>query len=314
MSRSVPTPSGPSRQAAPRFLALLLLASAVLPPATAAEPAPAEPAATDPPPAAAGEAATPDLDALRAEVEAAERRYNRAARERDRETFHGLLTKDSVFLAGELHAGRLAVMTVWQPLFDGKYGFRYEAESLGTTVARSGEWAWSVGSVETRFHRPGVADEEVTESDYLHLWSRGEDGAWRLAYASTLVVHPTLGAARDPRSGLMTAWPELADQIGARIEIHWKPERVVRAESGEMAFIYGSYEASFAPPSEDGDGGDAAGDGDGRDEDDAGAGDDIDADVIAGEGHFLAVWEKDDEGHWQLAAEGFTPPGIYGSR
>jgi uncharacterized protein (TIGR02246 family) len=307
---------------------LLLLAAAVLLPATAAEPAPAEPAATDPPPAAAGEAAAaPDLDVLRAEVEAAERRYNRAARERDRETFHGLLTKDTVFLAGELHAGRLAVMAVWQPLFDGKYDFRYDAETLESTVARSGEWAWSVGSVETRYQRPGVTTEDVTESDYLHVWSRDEDGEWRLAYNSTLVVHPSLGAARDPRSGLMTPWPELADQIGARIEIRWNPEKVVRAESGEMAYTFGVYEASFTPPSATGDGDDAAGDdaadddpagddaaGDGDNGADADADADADAETIAGEGHFLAVWEKDDAGHWQLAAEGFTPPGIYGDR
>ena len=234
----------------------------------------------------------------RERVEAAERRFNQAARERDRQTFHDLLAGDSVFLAGELHSGRSAVMAVWQHLFDGKFDFRYDAETLETTVARSGELAWSIGTVRTSFRRPGMDTDETTDGHYLHIWRPNEEGAWRLAYAATLVVHPSLGASRDPRSGLMTAWPELADQVDAQIEIRWSPEVTERAGSGELAFSFGGYEASFSPPAEAPDGSAPdAGDGDAE---------------ITGKGHFLAVWQKDDRGHWQLAAEGFTPPGIYG--
>ena len=276
MARFTPTASAPKQSAVGCFLGILFLTATVT-------------SASDPPAEAAS-----DPNVLRTQVEAVERRFNQAARERDRQSFRELLAKDSVFLAGELHRGRLGVLAIWQHLFDGKYDFRYDAEALDTTVARSGEFAWSVGAVRTSFQRPGVATEEVTDSHYLHLWTRGEEGAWQLAYASSLVVHPSLGAARDPRSGLMTAWPELADQIGARTEIRWNSDVLVRAESGELAYSFGEYEASFAPPGTD----------DAEPAGDASA-------IIAGKGHFLAVWEKDDKGHWQLAAEGFTPPSIY---
>ncbi len=252
----------------------------------ASEPTAAEPVA----------AVTIDLEARRAEAEAAEHGFNLAAKERDRQSFHDLLAKDSVFLAGELHSGRLAVMAIWQHLFDGKYDFRYEAEAATVAVAGSGELAWAVGAVTTSFQRPGVDSKEVTEGHYLHVWTRGE-GGWRLAYASSLVVHPTLGAARDPRSGLMTAWPELADQIDARIDIRWAPSVSVRAVSGELAYTFGEYEASFLPPS-------AGTSAPARDESAA---------TLAGKGNYLAVWHKDDQDRWQLAAEGFTPPGIYRS-
>ena len=34
--------------------------------------------------------------------------------------------------------------------------------------------------------------------------------------------------------------------------------------------------------------------------------------AIGGSGNYLAVWQRDDAGRWQLAGEGFTPPTIYG--
>lgn len=243
-----------------------------------------------------------DLDALSGEVEAAEHRFNQAARERNRQQFHDLLSTDSVFLAGELHSGRLAVMAIWQHLFDGKFDFRYEAEVSSVAVARSGELAWAVGEVTTSFQRPGVDTLETTEGHYLHVWKRGEEGDWLLTHAASLVVHPTLGAARDPRGGLMTAWPELADQIDAAIDLRWQPTVTQRATSGELAVTFGEYEATFTPlernvavpsPSGGPEGEPAVGA------------------AISGKGHYLAVWQRDEQNRWQLAGEGLTPPGIY---
>lgn len=252
-------------------------------------------------PPAAQDGAEVDLDDHLGRLEAAEHRFNRAAAERDRPAFRALLAKDAVFLAGELHRGRLAVMAIWQPLFEGKYDFRYQGELLAAAVAGSGELGWTVGTVRTSFHRPGMAEAEVTDGHYLNVWRRGEANDWRLAYAASLVVHPTLGAGRDPRSGLMTAWPELADRIDAEIEIRWQPETTVRAASGELAYSFGTYRASFSS-AQAGEAGEGA--------DDDGAAGEVSA--VAGEGHYLAVWHKDQRGRWQLAAEGFTPPGIYG--
>ena len=230
----------------------------------------------------AGETAPSPAEA----VTAADDAYNQAARERDREAFRELLAPEVVFLAGEVQKGRLAVLGIWQPLFEGKFDFRYQGSRLDAQVSESGDLAYTVGGAETRFTRPGLSEPEVTDSHYLNIWAPDDQGKWVLQVASSLVVHPTLGAARDPRSGLMTAWPELADQIGSEIELSWKPEKTVRAASGELAYTFGTYDAAFRPPGEG-------------------------AEPQTGSGHFVAVWHKDDKGTWQLAAEGFTPPGIY---
>ena len=227
-----------------------------------------------------------DLEALRIAVESVDSSYNKAARERDQPTFRELLAKDVIFLADEVKKGRLSMLSIWQHLFDGKYDFRYEANRLETHVAGSGELAWTVGTAVTRFTRPGL-DEQVTDSHYLNIWAPNDEGKWQLKASGSLVVHPTLGASRDPRSGLMTAWPELSDQIGADIQIHWTPEFTTRAKSDDVAYSFGEYEVVFAPS--------ATGEGSAH----------------SGKGHFVAVWQKDDRGRWQLAAEGFTPPGIY---
>lgn len=224
------------------------------------------------------ESSSPTLEALRASDEA----FHRAAMARDRGAAEEHLAEDVVFFADELLRGRQAFLDGWAPLWQGKYDFTFSAGLLRATVADSGDLGFTIGDVETRFQHPVETEPSVTGGHYLNVWSRSQDGRWKLRASGALVVHPELGAARDPRSGLMTAWPELADQIDARIEIRWLPERTERAASGELALTLGSYTAAF---------------GEGPDR-------------RAGEGHFLAVWQRDDSGSWQLAAESFTPPAI----
>lgn len=209
--------------------------------------------------------------------------FNRAAAARDRGAVEKLLAEDAVFFADRLHRGRQEFLDGWLPLWEGKYDFSFSAGLLQASVAESGDLGFAIGTVETRFQHPVEPEPTVTAGHYLNVWSRGGEGQWQLRASTALVVHAELGAARDPRSGLMTAWPELADRIGDRIEIDWRPQRTERAASGELAFTLGSYAASF---------------GDGQDR-------------RSGEGHFLALWRRDAAGAWQLAAEGFTPPEIH---
>ncbi|MEM7582590.1 MAG: nuclear transport factor 2 family protein [Acidobacteriota bacterium] len=220
------------------------------------------------------------LVALRSSDEA----FNRAARSRDRAAVAKLLAEGAVFFADALHRGRQAFLEGWQPLWEGKYDFSFDASVLQATVAESGDLGFTLGTVETRYQHPVEPEPTVITGHYLNVWAldgeAGSEGEWRLQASTALVVHAELGAARDPRSGLMTAWPELADQIDAHIEIDWRPERTSRAASGELAYSLGRYAASF--------------------ENDEGR--------QAGEGYFLAVWQRDAAGAWQLAAEGFTPP------
>ena len=295
-------------RSAPFGVALLFVV--IVGPLAASEPTEMDPVTQE----AADEvsAETPDVEAFRTAVEAADRNLDQAARERDRETFQGLLATDTVFLAGELHRGRLEVLAIWQHLFDGKYDFRYEGETLDVVVAASGDLAWTVGAARTRFTRPGLTEPEVIDGHYLHLWKPDDEGAWRLVYNASLVVHPTLGSARDPRSGLMTAWPELADQVGARIDLVWNPLDHVVASSGEVAYTFGEYSATFGPPSPLTP--PAESDSASESSDDAEATTEPPSEPIAGTGNYLAVWQKDEQGRWQLAGEGFTPPGIYSGR
>ncbi|MEM7352303.1 MAG: nuclear transport factor 2 family protein [Acidobacteriota bacterium] len=209
--------------------------------------------------------------------------FNQAAAARDRGVVEKLLAEDAVFFADQLHRGRQAFLDGWAPLWEGKYDFSFKAGLLQASVAESGDLGFAIGTVETRFQHPVEPAPTVTGGHYLNVWSRRGEGDWHLRASTALVVHAELGAARDPRSGLMTAWPELADRIGDRIEIDWRPEHTERAASGELAYTLGSYAASF---------------GDGEDR-------------RSGEGHFLAVWQRNAAGAWQLAAEGFTPPELH---
>ncbi|MEM9552777.1 MAG: nuclear transport factor 2 family protein [Acidobacteriota bacterium] len=215
-------------------------------------------------------------------LESADRAYNAAASQRDRQGLGALLTDDAVFFAETTHRGRAAFLDAWAPLWTAKYDFSYRATTLEATVAASGELGYALGTVTTSFRRPGLDEETVTESHYLNLW-RHDDSGWRLAASTALVVHPELGAAREPRSGLMTAWPRLADQVGSAITLEWTPDQVENASSGELRVVAGTYTARFD---------------DGEQE-------------HTGGGDFLAVWRRDADGGWQLAAEGYTPPDLH---
>lgn len=214
---------------------------------------------------------------------AADAAHQRAAGSRDREAFLATLGADAKLFADTLREGPEAFVQAMGPLWTGKYDFHYDGTPLEATVAESGELGFTLGEVETRFQRPGLSRVESIRGHYLNVWSRDGEEGWKLVASTSLVVHPRLGAARDPRSGLMTAWPELKGRIGAEIEIRWMPETVVRAESADLAYTLGRYRASF---------------------EDTGS-------SHSGSGHFLAVWRRDDADHWQLVAEGFTPPGIF---
>lgn len=230
---------------------------------------------------AAGSSADPST--AKAALSAADQAYNRAAKERDRESFHALLSSDALFFADTLKRGRIDYVASWAPLFEGKYDFRYLGDLQEVIVAESGDMGWTRGNATTSFVRPGSQEAVETPSQYMTVWRKGPEGQWQVVASATLVVHPEHGAARDPRSGLMTAWPELADQIDARIKIEWTPESTVRAQSGELAYSLGSYFAEFEKGGT----------------------------TRAGGGAYLAVWEQDENGTWQLSAEGFTPPQIH---
>ena len=221
-------------------------------------------------------------EAARVAVNAADEAFNDAARGRDREALGNLLATDVIFLESETLRGKSAFLERMQPMFEGKYELALDAHNLETHVAQSGELAFTIGSARTSFTRPGLAEESF-EGHYLNVWAAGGEGEWKMQVYAPLIVHPELGMAREPRSGLMTAWPEIRDQIGAATRLEWTPERTVRAESGEMAYTFGEYSVTFS----------------------------LEGEEKAGKGGFVAVWMIDDQDRWQLAGEGYSPPKIH---
>lgn len=227
-------------------------------------------------------------DAL-SSLRAADESFQDYAANRDRIRFQTLLERDVVYLGEELHRGFGAVLHAWNPLWNEKYGFSYRGEVLDATVAESGDLGFTLGHVETRFQPPVDEEERVEAGRYVTVWTKGP-GGWKIAASGPLSVHPDLGPSRDPRGALMAAWPELADRIDSELEVTWKPESTVRAASGELAWVFGAYEARFGSDKDSPDHETAPGNAGG------------------GSGYFLAIWQKDGEDHWQLIAESMTPP------
>ena len=189
------------------------------------------------------------------------------------------------------------MLHAWDPLWNEKDGFSYQGEVLEVTVAQSGDLGFTLGRVETRYRPPVDTEDRVLGGHYLTVWKPGPRG-WQVAASGPLVVHSKLGESRDPRGALMASWPELSERIDADLDLRWQPQTTTYAESGEMAWVFGSYEATF-----------------GRVDSEADSGPDSGPSPIhstrhdaGGSGHFLAVWQKDGEGRWQLAAEAMTPP------
>lgn len=232
--------------------------------------------------ASATSAAAIDVEAVRATVMAADESFNQAMRDRDRDALGRLLASDAIFLEGDVLRGKPPFLARMQPMFEAKYALTVDAHNLETWVARSGELAWTIGNAKTSFTRPGLS-EETRQGQYLTVWALDGEGQWKIQVYAPLIVHPELGMAREPRSGLMTAWPEIRDQIGAATRLEWTPERDVRAGSGEIAYTFGAYTVAFTHEDEE----------------------------KTGQGGFVAVWTVDDEGRWQMAGEGYSPPQIH---
>lgn len=227
-------------------------------------------------------------DAL-SSLRAADENFQDYAANRDRIRFQTLLDRDAVYLGEELHRGFGAVLHAWNPLWNEKYGLSYRGEVLDVIVAESGNLGMTLGRAETRFQTPVDEEEQVQAGHYVTVWTKGPDG-WKMVASGPLSVHPDLGPSRDPRGALMAAWPELADRIDSELEIRWKPESTVRAASGELAWVFGAYEARF-----------------GSDEDSP-VNETAPGNAGGGSGYFLAIWQKNGEDHWQLIAESMTPP------
>ena len=237
-----------------------------------------------------------DSRAARSAVLAADAAFGQAAREHDRDAFRKAVLGDAIFLGERVHRGRIAFVDGWAPLFDPQQGVRLEWEPATAETAASGELAYSLGRVKVSFPRLGTDEILERPGHYLSVWRKGAGGEWKIWANGTLVIHPdpALGIARERRRALAQVWdwPALA-ALDADVRLEWTPERVIEAQSGELAVSFGHYEVEARL--------DAGG---------AGEPDEIapEPSHVAGRGAYLSVWKMDDAGYWTLAAESFSPP------
>ncbi len=224
-----------------------------------------------------------ELEVAREALRAANDSFHGTLVARDRDAVERHLAGDVIFLDDEdARHGKLDFLRLMEPVFDAKHGFTFTGETISVHLASSGELGYTIGQSTITFQQPWEDEPTTNVNHTLTIWTRDGTQPWKIRVYATLIVHPELGHATEPRTAMMIAWPELADRIDAGIRLDWDPKSTTRAASGEMAYTFGGYSVRFSQFGE----------------------------REAGTGSFAAVWEKNEKGHWQLAAEAYTPPFI----
>lgn len=224
-----------------------------------------------------------ELAAEREAVLAADRGFAEALEAKNRDGIQDALQTDATYLGMQVRWGRVAYLDELRALWEPEKKVSAEYEPLEAVVATSGDLAYSLGRGTIRFTRLGT--DEVVEStgQYLTIWTRNLEGAWKIWSSGTLVVHPdpAWGLAREPRYGLAKAWKwRVLGAPEAEIDLSWRAEKTAMAASGKMAAVLGGYEVSAR----------------------------LGEDEESGRGGYLAVRMLDDAGQWRTVAEAYTPP------
>ena len=132
-------------------------------------------------PAPAAPAASPMSDAECA-VFARELSFARSVADHDAAAFADHVGTDAAFDAGSprpLH-GRAAVVQAWAPIVAGK-GVRLEWYPARTTVAGSGDLAWSSGPALIEQLAPD-AKQHYLLGQFRSVWHKDADGTWRVLF------------------------------------------------------------------------------------------------------------------------------------
>ena len=122
-----------------------------------------------------------------------------------------------------------------------------------------------------------TADEDTVrklDADWVKAAQSKQVDAWVAFYADDAVVLP-------PNDKLATTKETIRKPVGdllglPGLAIHWKPLKVEVARSGDLAYLYGTYELGFDDPS-------------GKRANDA--------------GKILEVWKKQPDGNWKCIVD-----------
>lgn len=117
--------------------------------------------------------AAPDLDALRAEVRAAECAFAQSMADRDLTAFARHVADDTVFFAPGMRRGKAAVLEGWKRWFEGPQApFSWAPEQV--EVLQDGSLAYSTGLVRDSQGR--------AVSRFASVWRRSAQGAWQVVF------------------------------------------------------------------------------------------------------------------------------------
>ena len=127
-----------------------------------------------------------DRAASRRAVQEVDRELSRASDSRNIDAFTALLDTDTVFVSasGPPARGRQAVRVKWGQFFD-PAGPSLTWEPFEGEVGSEGDLGYTRGKF--LFQGKGDAGKPVTErGEYLSIWRKQQDGAWRLVVDSSL--------------------------------------------------------------------------------------------------------------------------------
>ena len=110
--------------------------------------------------------------------------FNQAVADRDLNRFLSFIGEPVTFNGGtpdEIH-GRDAVAKEWAPFFQAN-GPRLTWKPTKAEILGHGDLGYTVGSWERRAAPVGQAPATaVTRGNYLTVWKKQPDGAWRIAF------------------------------------------------------------------------------------------------------------------------------------
>ena len=145
-------------------------------------------------PAPAASSAGPALSPTECAVFARELSFARSVAEHDAKAFADHVGQDAAFDAGGATPtrGRAAVVQAWTPLVIGT-GVRLEGYPTRTTVAGTGDLAWSTGPALIERLAPD-AKQRYLLGEFRSVWHRDADGAWRVLFDDGAPPHPATDA------------------------------------------------------------------------------------------------------------------------
>lgn len=109
----------------------------------------------------------------------ADRAFNRALQERNREAFSSWIAEEAVFFGGGLVKGREQIVERWSVFMDPGSGRTLTWKPHTAVMSGCEDLGYTIGDYESETRLPDGATGVATGS-YVSVWRRTVEGAWRV--------------------------------------------------------------------------------------------------------------------------------------